>query len=616
MKFNQLLLPAFLLLLAYGFWISPNFNTIAAGVAIFLFGMLSLEQGFHAFSGGFLEKILRASTDKLWKSVSFGIVSTTLMQSSSLISLLTISFLSAGLMDLISGVGIIFGANLGRTSGAWLIAGFGFKVELATYAMALLVFGILLLFQPSKYLKGAGNTLAGIGFLLLGIHYMKEGFEASVGLLDFSSYALPGLYGLLIFTLIGIAATMIMQSSHASLMLIIAALSFRQITYENALALTIGANIGSTITAIIGALGANVQGKRLAASHFLFNAITGMIVIILIHPFMVAVDLVSGWLQIDSDDYILKLATFHTLFNLAGIIVMLPFIKPLVAFLRWVIKEKDIKVDQPRYLDDAANTVPAAAAELVRQETIHLYLNAAHIILRMLGLPKKQVFSDAYLANVVAENRSIPEYNVDVAYERNIKGIYSAIIAFISRSSFSFEQEASGRFYWLREANRNIVEALKSAKHLQKNLYRVLTQPNNHHARHEYNVIRLQLACFFRQLERLRGEAESGELTLLAIDSLKVTIEKEDRRMNRTLDTLIREQKLTPEMGTSLINDSAYMTEIKRCLIKMAETVFIVPHDETLQAQRQLTLNEAELHAAVNQEHAPSIAPGEIDVKA
>jgi phosphate:Na+ symporter len=603
MKLSQLLLPGIILLLAYGFWISPDFKTIAAGIAIFLFGMLSLEQGFRAFSGGFWEKTLHTGTDTLWKSLSFGLISTTLMQSSSLVSLITISFLSAGLMDLTSGVGIIFGANLGRTTGAWLIAGFGLKVELEAYAMPLLVIGILLVFQKAKYLKGLGYIFCGAGFLLLGIHYMKTGFEAFVTILNLSAYALPGLYGLLVFTLIGIAATVVMQSSHASLMLIITALAYRQITYENALALTIGANIGSTITAIIGSLSANVQGKRLAAAHFLFNAITGIIVIALIKPFMLAVDIVSAWLHIAADDYTLKLAAFHSIFNLAGIVIMLPFIKTLVAFLRVMFKEKEVKVDKPRYLDDAAMDFPDAAIEVLRRETIHLYLNAMHIILRMLGLPKKMVFSDADLAAVVAEQRSIPEYDIDTANERNIKGIYSAIIAFISRSRFSREQEQSGGLYWMREANRNIVEAIKSAKHLQKNLYRTLATQTNHQALQEYNTIRLQLGCFFRALERLRSEAETGELTLLALDGLKASIEKEDRRMNRTIDALIREQKLTPEMGTSLINDSAYMYEIKHCLIKMAETVFAMHHKEATQAQRQLALSDAELHDAVNPAH-------------
>ncbi|MGB5338410.1 MAG: Na/Pi symporter, partial [Gammaproteobacteria bacterium] len=120
---RKVLLPTILLILAYGFWISPNFKTIAAGVAIFLFGMLSLEEGFRAFTGGTLERILRRTTSNTWKSLGFGVISTTIMQSSSLVSVITISFLSAGLITLTAGIGIIFGANLGTTTGAWLIAG-------------------------------------------------------------------------------------------------------------------------------------------------------------------------------------------------------------------------------------------------------------------------------------------------------------------------------------------------------------------------------------------------------------------------------------------------------------------------------------------------------------
>ena len=122
---RKILLPTILLILGYGFWLSPDFKEIAAGVAIFLFGMLSLEEGFRAFTGGVLERILKRTTNTLWKSVSFGIVSTTIMQSSSLVSVITISFLSAGLLGLAEGIGIVFGANIGTTTGAWLVAGIG-----------------------------------------------------------------------------------------------------------------------------------------------------------------------------------------------------------------------------------------------------------------------------------------------------------------------------------------------------------------------------------------------------------------------------------------------------------------------------------------------------------
>jgi phosphate:Na+ symporter len=213
--FKRILLPSIFIILAYGFWVSPDFKQIAAGVSIFLFGMLSLEQGFNSFTGGTLEKILRYSTDKLWKSLSFGVVSTTILQSSSLVSVITISFLSAGLISLAAGIGIIFGANLGTTTGAWLVAGFGLKVKISAYAMPMLVFGVLLIFQKSKALNGIGYILTGLGFLFLGIHYMKEGFETFKDTIDLAAYAIPGYRGLFVFMFIGIFATVVMQSSHA-----------------------------------------------------------------------------------------------------------------------------------------------------------------------------------------------------------------------------------------------------------------------------------------------------------------------------------------------------------------------------------------------------------------
>jgi len=140
--FKKILLFFILLFLGYGFWQNSNFKQISAGVAIFLFGMLALEDGFQRLSGGMLERFLRASTNKLWKSFSFGLVVTSLMQTSSLVSVLTISFLSAGLIELSAGIGIVFGANIGTTATAWLLAGLGLKVKLSAYSMPMMVFGI------------------------------------------------------------------------------------------------------------------------------------------------------------------------------------------------------------------------------------------------------------------------------------------------------------------------------------------------------------------------------------------------------------------------------------------------------------------------------------------
>ena len=234
---KRLALPFIIGILIAGFWISPDFQQIAAGVAIFLFGMLMLEDGFKLFSGGFLERILEQATKSVPRSLLFGIVSTTLMQSSSLVSVITISFLSAELITLLAGVGIVFGANIGTTTGAWLVAGLGLKANISAYAMPLLAIGVVLVFQKSKYLRGAGYALAGLGFLFLGIHYMKLGFETFRDSFDLIQYALTGVLGLIVYTLVGTLATVVMQSSHATMVLIITALASGQISYENALAL-------------------------------------------------------------------------------------------------------------------------------------------------------------------------------------------------------------------------------------------------------------------------------------------------------------------------------------------------------------------------------------------
>ena len=240
--FKKLLIPTVLILLTYGFWVSPEFKEISAGVSIFLFGMLCLEEGFKAFSGGLLERILQRATNTLFKSISFGCIVTTIMQSSGLISVLAISFLGAGLINLFQGVGIILGANIGTTSGAWLMASLGLKVNISSYAMPMLVFGTLFIMQKkNKSLKGFGYVLMGIGFSFLGIHYMKQGFEAFQSSVDLTVYSATGIKGILLYLWIGIVATVAMQSSHATIFLVIAALSLGQISYENALMITIGA---------------------------------------------------------------------------------------------------------------------------------------------------------------------------------------------------------------------------------------------------------------------------------------------------------------------------------------------------------------------------------------
>lgn len=595
---RKILLPVIFVILAYGFWHSPDFKEISAGVAIFLFGMLFLEDGFKSFTGGLLERILQRTTDKLWKSITFGIISTTLMQSSSLVSVIAISFLSAGLLGLAAGIGIIFGANLGTTTGAWLIAGLGLKVKISAYAMPMLVFGIILAFQSSKALKGIGYILAGLGFLFLGIHHMKEGFDSFKDTIDLAQFAVSGYPGLFLFCGIGIFATVVMQSSHATLVLIITALSVGQITYENALALAIGANVGTTITAIIGSFSANIQGKRLAGAHLIFNVVTGVVAILFIFQIREAVNWSADLFGIAADDYTLKLALFHTIFNLLGLIIMVPFVTPLVNLLVRIMPEPKKTRVEPKYLNDSALAFPNTIIETLRLETLHLFENAFEVMVHGLNFHRHDIRSDADLEQVVLRHNKMIQFDIDNLYEERVKVLYSAIIEFISRAQGVMPAEENYRIYHLRNASRDIVEAVKDIKHMRKNLLLYINSDNTE-IRHEYNKIRILLGELLRELDKLRDN--DIEIELVQLDNLKLQVENDDVSLNNELDRLIREQRITARMATSLMNDTSYAYDITRNLINAGTTLLLSRHSELAAAQNELTLNENELESVLEQ---------------
>ena len=567
---QRILLPAMLAILAWGFWISPEFKEIAAGVAIFLFGMMALEQGFKAFTGGLLEKLLNACTDRLWKSQFFGFMTTAIMQSSSLVSVITISFLSAGLIGLTAGIGIIFGANIGTTTGAWLVAGIGLKIKISAYAMPMIVFGVVLVFQKAKTLKGIGYVLAGVGFLFLGIHYMKTGFESFQDGFDLARYSMTGIRGLLIYTGIGVLATVIMQSSHATLILGITALAAGQISYENSLAIAIGANVGTTITAVLGAMSANVAGRRLAAAHLIFNIMTGAIAIIGINLLAQAVDVISGGLGIAATNYTLKFAIFHTLFNVIGVAVMTPFIPRLVTVLERVIPEHVPDVSEPHFLNDAALTLPDTALRAVVLEAGHLYDNAFEFIATGLGLDPEKLRGRGRIKDMVVIAGPPADINIDDLYERRIKNLLGAIFEFATRAQPSMTEQQTRLLLNVRAATRDVSQAIKDVKHLNKNMRRYAAS-DHAEIRAQYNAMRARIAQILRETEHLRHDAEASGGKL---KKLRSKIEASDILEDGTLDALVRDGLISQKKASSLINDNGYARNIGLRLIQAGRTIF------------------------------------------
>nr|WP_321444638.1 Na/Pi symporter [uncultured Cohaesibacter sp.] len=593
---KRLTLPVVLVLLLVAFWFNSDFQQLAAGVAIFLFGMLMLEDGFKLFSGGVLEKVLARVTSSLFKSISFGIVSTTVMQSSTLVSMITISFLSAGLISLMAGVGIIFGANIGTTTGAWLVAGLGLKVKISAYAMPLLAVAIILVFQRNKYVRGTGYVLAGIGFLFLGIHYMKESFEAFKDQFDLSQLALTGLLGLVVYTLIGAFSTAVMQSSHATMVLILTALSTGQISYENGLALAIGANVGTTVTAIIGSLSANFQGKRLALAHLVFNVTTAAVALIFIDTLRDAVNWTSDLAGINPTDYALKLAVFHTIFNVLGVLIMLPLMRPLLWLLQTAIKTPKQDITKPRFLDEAVDEFPATIEVALHKEVRHLMDNAIELIAHGLNIHRHQIYETDDIARTVAETTQPFDINIGVTYENRVKGLYSAIVEFTSRlGEKDIPRPVLDRVYALRDATAGMVRAVKAIKHLRRNMTIFTSRPMGV-ASDLYNGLRIEIARILVEIEKLE-RTDKEVRNSLWLDQQLVQIQVDKHSCMQLIEAHIRAGELDVQSATSFLNDSDYAYRAMKELIEAARIYYAETEGGMVEVERLLMLDEDDVEA-------------------
>ncbi|WP_181022222.1 Na/Pi cotransporter family protein [Campylobacter hyointestinalis] len=544
---------------------------ISFGVCIFLYAMIVLENSFSMFAG--IESFLKKATSSKISSFNFGLLTTAIMQSSGLVSVLAISFLSAGLISLISGLAIIYGANLGTVTGAWLVAGLGLKVDIASYAMPLIVVGMLFIFNKSDKIKGCGYFLFSIGLLFLGIAYMKSGFDNIKDTIDLSKYAMSGVSGLLVYTLIGLIMTVVMQSSHATLTLAITALGANQITYENSVAIAIGSNVGSTIMAIIGSFNANSEGKKLTVAHVIFNVTSAIITLIFINFFIFITDETAKIAGVRDDDYTIKLAIFHTYFNATGVLLFYPLANLMEKLLNKFIKSehKRSKVDTAYYLNEDSAQFSDSATEVLVKEVKHLYSNASSIIAKSISISKEDINSPLSPEEVIRSRQQPIKMDFDELYNNRFKEIYSQIIDFAVLASSNSKKEDMDKFMDLRRVALLLAEALKDIKNSQPNVYKFITS-NNPYIKTEYDKLRIKLLKSLRIMAKMANLKDDYDLKT-ELKELK-EIYNDYSNDELALDTLLGGKKISNTMATSLMNDTALIQGVTKKLLKIVEIIF------------------------------------------
>ncbi len=350
---------------------------ILGGLALFLYGMVMISSGLQKTAGQRTRLILEKMTDNPIKGIATGAATTALVQSSSVITVFLVTMVNSQLLTLRNAVGVIFGANIGTTITAQMVA---FNIGL--YALPVIAFGFLVNFLARKpFQKYLGEALLGVGFIFLGMIFMNLGVkplqDSTFFMQILKTFGDQPFWGIVS----GAVFTGIIQASSATIALVIAMAMQQMIDLQAAIAITLGANIGTCVTALIGSIGTSRNAKRVAVIHLMFNFIGTAIIFL---PLKYFVQLVS----LTANDLPRQIANAHTIFNIVTTIALLPFISGLILISKKIIRGEDYSLEKAGYLDRKMLKVPSIAIEQATKEIKRM----AEITFEMLSQSKDVLF--------------------------------------------------------------------------------------------------------------------------------------------------------------------------------------------------------------------------------
>lgn len=433
---------------------------LLAGIGLFLLGMEQLERAVHAVAGDTFRHLLRRATGHPLLSILLGIVATGILQSSSILGLMVLAFVGAGLLPMRNAIGVILGSNIGSTFTGWIVAVIGFRLNLEAVALPLIGLGAIgvVFFAQETRRNAWGAILLAFGLLLLGMQYMivaADGFARG-----FDPATLAGSH-LAVFFLVGVAVTVVVRTSAATIMMALSAMSAGVLTLEQAAAIAIGADLGTTSTMAIAALKGVAAKKQVALFHVLFNTVTDLLAFFLLLPHVATI---TGWFGIT--DPLLALPAFHSTFNLVGALLFYPFVGVIGRFLetRFQGGEESVAIYLPR--------VPAsekeAAFTALENEMRGLFRRVLAVNLRALKLDVPLPPAEAQGGGVDALFAARATYGEDYETAKRLEGEVLVFVRALQTQKLTVEE--STRLANLLISAREAVQAAKGVKDIREEL--------------------------------------------------------------------------------------------------------------------------------------------------
>ena len=368
---------SFFLLISSSFLYTANIMVLkllsfAGSLCFLLYGMKLMSDGIQKSAGQKLQTALSIVTGNRFVGLLTGCILTMIIQSSGATTVMLVSFVNAGLLTLEQSVGVIFGANIGTTITAWIVAFFGFNFKISLFAVPIFGIGYILLSVKKIKKEGIGLAIMGFGMLFIGLDWLSSIFKDSSGLTDFIHLVQGyGILSLALAVVVGIVFTALIHSSSAMTAIVLTIAAKNPDFWEFGAAMVIGSEIGSTIDSIMAAIGAQANAKRTAGVHVSFNIATCVVALILFKPFLAFIDMVvPGTVQ---DNIVYHIAALHTCFKLLGTVIFLPFVNQISNLMRKLIKDDEVlsvKKYRLEFSEKTAREVPETMVFNAQKEIV------------------------------------------------------------------------------------------------------------------------------------------------------------------------------------------------------------------------------------------------------
>ena len=404
---------------------SSDFWKLLAGLGLFLYGMFHLEDTLKQFEGRSFKLFLQKHTKHKLSAIFSGAVVTAVLQSSSIVNLMVLSFVGAGMLSMKNALGVALGANVGGTFNSWLVALLGFKVDLGKFTMPVIaIAGIaLMIFKNKKKVYQVARFFMGFGLLFLGLAFMKESMDVMIKAFDFTPYLN---YPIIVFVLIGFIITAIIQTSAATVVVVLSALNAHIIPIETAVAVVLGAELGTTIKVVIGSIGGIAAKKRIAFGNICFNIITSLFGFIFLVPIIKLFNAILGL-----HDPIFILVAFQTLINMVGVILFYFFLDYFGKFLdkRFI----DDKQSATFFIQHVNPEMLSNSMEMLEKEVGLFIYRVIHLNMEVFQIKKEPLIANEY--DIYLKEKGffgaltyLQKYNLIKQAEGEILLVYSKMI--------------------------------------------------------------------------------------------------------------------------------------------------------------------------------------------